>query len=35
VIPGAVNKLAAFFMGTLMPRSAAVAIMGKNTAALE
>ena len=35
VIPGAVNKLAAFFMGTLIPRSAAVAIMGKNTADLE
>jgi len=35
VIPGAVNKLAAFFMGTLIPRSAAVAIMGKNTAELE
>lgn len=34
VIPGAVNKLAAFFMGTLIPRSAAVAIMGKNTADL-
>ncbi|HEX7603387.1 MAG TPA: SDR family NAD(P)-dependent oxidoreductase [Polyangiaceae bacterium] len=35
VIPGAVNKLAAFFLGTLIPRSAAVAIMGKNTADLE
>jgi len=30
-VPGFVNKLAAFFMGRLLPRRAAIAIMGGNT----
>jgi hypothetical protein len=34
VVPGAVNKLASFVLGQMLPRSAAVAILGKSTAAL-
>jgi short-subunit dehydrogenase len=34
VVPGAVNKLASFVLGRMLPRRSAIAIMGKNTRSL-